>query len=237
MAIDPLGVATLTGFVASEADKVAVGQRLARAPGVSQVINDLSVRDVSQTAPPTTGPPLLASTTPPPPPVPDADPAPQPPRPGGIAVDGAGPNRLMQALARKPALAGLPIRATLRDGVAYLTGRVPTAYEAMLAFRAAQQMPGVRAVDDRLEFAVPDGEHKNPLIQKGQPEDVEPYLEAQIRRQVGEQAHIDRVRLRGDLLEIRGTVPDAGDRPRVEAILRSIPLLRGFQLDASFQAE
>jgi len=235
MAIDPLGVARLTGFVASEADKVAVGQRLSRAPGVTQVINDLNVRESGPSGTLASGPPPLPSATPPPPPAPDS--APQPPREDGIVIDGAGPNRLMQALARKAPLAGLPIRATLRDGVAYLSGRVPTAYEAMLAFRAAQQMPGVRAVDDRLEFTVPDGEHKNPLIQKGQPEDVEPYLEAQVRRQVGEQAHIDRVRLRGDRLEVRGTVPDAGDRPRVEAILRSMPLLRGFQLDASFQAE
>ena len=231
MSIDPNGIARLTGYVASEADKVAVAERLAKAPGVAQVINELTVRESD----PSALAPAPPSATPPPPPVPDT--AVQAPKENGIAVDGAESNRLTQALARKPALAGLAIRATLRDSVAYLTGRVPTAFEAMIAFRTAQQVPGVRAVDDRLEFAVPDGEHKNPLIARGQPEDVEPYLEAQVRRQVGDQAHIDRVRLRGDRLEIRGTVPDAGDRPRVEAVLRSMPLLRGFQLDASFQAE
>jgi hypothetical protein len=124
-----------------------------------------------------------------------------------------------------------------RDGVAYVSGKVPTVYEAMLAFRAVQQTPGVREVDDRLEFTVPDGEAKNPLIQKGRPEDVEPYLAAQIRRQAGDLAHIDLVRVHGATLEVRGTLTRADDRPRLDAILRSMPVLRGFHLASEMNVE
>ena len=71
-----------------------------------------------------------------------------------------------------------------------------------------------------------------PLVQKGRPEDIEPYLTAQMSRHVGDLAHIDSVRARGDHLEIRGTLLDAADKDRVLAILRSIPVLHGFRLDA-----
>ena len=55
-----------------------------------------------------------------------------------------------------------------------LTGQVPSAYEAMIAYRAAQQTPGVREVVDRLEFVVPDEDHPNPLVQKGGPKTSSP---------------------------------------------------------------
>ncbi len=223
--IDPLGVAKLTGVVATEAERLAVQQKVAMSPEVTDVINNLTVAPAASPAVPA----LRNPDTPPPPPVPAGEP--EVIAPGAITVDADDlSQRLMQALSRRPDLAELPIRATLRGGVATLSGKVPSAYEAMVAFRAAQQMTGVRSVDDRLEFTVPDGQHRNPLLKKGRPEDVEPYLEAQIRRQVGDQAHIDRVRVMGDTLEVRGTVPDDQARPRVEAILRSIPLLRGFDL-------
>jgi hypothetical protein len=144
---------------------------------------------------------------------------------------------LVRALERRPALAGLAIRATVREGIAILTGRVPSAFEAMIAFRAAQQTPGIRGVDDRLEFPVPEVGAPNPLVEKGRPEDLEPYLEHQIRRQFGDQIHIDRVRLRGDTLDVRGTVPSVEARPRAEATLRSMPLLRGFRLNSEFTPE
>jgi hypothetical protein len=114
---------------------------------------------------------------------------------------------------------------------------VPTAYEAMLAFRAAEQTPGVREVNDRLTFDLPDVDRPNPLRQKGRPEDLEPYLMAHVRRQVGDLAHVDRVEVRGDTVEVRGTVVRADDAARVEAALRSIPLLRGFRLEPNFQAQ
>ena len=118
--------------------------------------------------------------------------------------------------------------------MATLSGRVPTVYEAMLAFRAVQQTPGVREVVDRLEFVVPDGEGKNPLLQKGRPEDVEPYLTAQIRRQIDDLAHVDTVRLQGDTLTIQGTLRRGDDQARLDAILRSMPVLRGFRVEPKF---
>jgi hypothetical protein len=142
--------------------------------------------------------------------------------------------RIDRAIQDRPELTGKAIKVALRDGVAYLSGKVPTVFEAMLAYRAVQQTPGVNAIVDSLEFLVPDGSTPNPLL-RANTEDVEPYLEAQIRRQVGDVAHLDRVRLQGDQLQIVGTLERADDRPRVEAILRSMPLLRGFKMLPEFR--
>ena len=118
-----------------------------------------------------------------------------------------------------------------------ITGKVPTVYEAMVAFRAVQRTPGVREVEDHLEFVVPDGSGSNPLADKGRPEDVEPYLEAQIRRQVGDLAHLDRVRVQGNALDLRGTLGRDEDRTRFDAILNSMSILRGFRINAEMPAE
>jgi hypothetical protein len=145
--------------------------------------------------------------------------------------------RVSQALARRPALASLPLRVASRDGEVTLSGRVPSAYEAMLAYRAAEQTPGVHQVTDRLEFEPPDTDRPNPLRDKGRPEDLQPYLLAQLRRQLGDLAHVDQVRVNGDTLEVTGTVSQPQDVPRVEASIRSIPILRGFRLAPRFLAE
>jgi hypothetical protein len=75
------------------------------------------------------------------------------------------------------------------------------------------------------------------LLQKGRPEDIEPYMASQIRCHVGDLAHIDRVTVRGDLLEFRGTIENAADQERLLAILRSIPVLHGFRLETKFVTE
>ncbi len=238
MTINPQGVAVLRGTVATLADRIAIGQTIAQQPGVSEVYNLLNVAG-----------PAPSSDNPPPPPQPAFPNAPRLPAapPGAgqgephaavVVADGDElGRRLADAIARRPALANLPIKVAARDGVAYLSGTVPTVYEAMLAFRAAQQTPGVHAVDDRLAFDVPDGERPNPLRQKGRPEDVEPYLAAQVRRQLGDLAHVDQVRLLGDTLEIRGTLLRDEDRPRLAAVLRSMPVLRGFRVEPTFQVQ
>ena len=239
MTIDPLGVAVLRGTVPTVEASAGIAQKAARIPGVTRIVNRLEVR-----ADPEDGQnPIRARDVPPPPPMPGppANPAPaaRPAAPAGPAIVPADTveGRVAQAIERRPALRGTTAKAEVREGVATLTGRVPTAWEAMLAFRAAQQTVGVRSVVDRLEFAVPDGQAENPLITRGRPEDVEPYLEAQLRRQLDDQAQIDRVRVAGDRLELRGTIRREEDRPRVEAVLRSMPLLRGFTLDLTLTAE
>ena len=159
------------------------------------------------------------------------------PAPADRAVaraDGAA-GRADRAIQDRPELNGQPVKVSVRDGVASLSGSVPTVYEAMLAFRAVQQTPGVQAVVETLRFVVPDGTGPNPLLTKAKPSDVEPYLEAQLRRQVGDTAHVDRVRLEGDQLVIQGTLEHAGDRGRIEAILRSMPILRGFKILPEFR--
>lgn len=242
MTIDGNGVATLRGSVPTLADKRAVGERLGRSPGVLRVINLLTTRDGSDADPAAAIQPVDNNVPPPPAPAPGpppqaAAPAPAPAAAPIAARDSPMNRKLADALAKRPALAGAALRAVEDNGVAHLSGKVPTALEAMLAFRAVQQTPGIRDVVDQLQFDVPPVDGRNPLLDKGRPEDVEPYLEAQIKRQAGDSAHIDRVRLNGDRLEVKGTVPRADDKPRIEALLRSIPVLRGFTIVPNFQAE
>ncbi len=234
MTLDQWGVAVLRGTVPSFANRVAVGQQIAQTPSISEVINLLTIGHPAP-APFPPAPPAAPGPKPPPTPFPSAEGLPQQ---AAMAVDDGGlVQRVGQALARRPTLADQPIKVSARDSVVTLSGRVPTIYEAMLAFRAAQQTPGVRVVDDRLEFLVPDDERANPLCQKGRPQDIEPYLAAQLRLQVGDLAHVDQVRLLGETLEIRGTLLREDDRSRLEAILRSMPVLRGFRLEPTFVPE
>jgi hypothetical protein len=145
--------------------------------------------------------------------------------------------RVVSSLERQPVAANLPIKVRSGEGSVTLSGTVPSAFEAMMAYRAVQQTPGVREIVDRLEFVAPDEDHANPLLQKGRPDDVEPYLTSQIRRHVGDLAHIDRVRAHGDVLQLRGSLLDNQDRDRIVAILRSIPVLHGFRLEPVFTGE
>jgi BON domain len=269
LTIGPHGVAVLRGTVDTLDDRIAIGQRLSNAPGISEVRNLLSVREGSSPAPPpppepavphpgaspaagspTVEPPAAVPTppvqtvpTPPSQTVPTPS-APASPRsntntgPSAAGSDDMGlSERVVKALERRPTLAGQPIRVSVRDGMASLSGRVPTVLEAMIAYRAAEQTPGVRDVADRLEFVVPNAETRNPLLDKGRPDDVEPYLQAQIRRQIGDVAHVDRVRAQGDDLVISGILRREEDRSRVEATLRSMAILRGFRLHPEFTVE
>ena len=247
MDIGPRGVATLRGRVPTAADRVGVGEKAATVAGVTQVVNLIDVMGPA----PTVG--VGDRDVPPPPPTPARLPLPRPPaaaRPDAppdrpaperapVAADGDPlARRVAAVIARRPALTNVAqIRTASRDGVVTLTGQAPSAYEAMIAFRAAQQTPGVRDVIDKLEYPLPDTDQPNPLRTKGRAEDAEPYLLSQVRRQVGDLAHVDQLRLRGDSLDVSGTVSQAADLPRVEATLRSIPLLRGFRLETHFVAD
>ena len=249
MEIDGNGIATLRGAVPSLDERLAIGQRVAQAGGVSQVINLLTIKPSMSKVGAGNGNANAGNA--PPPPIAADGPAIEPaavapviistPKAGGAMPrvaskpdatgDSAVTERASRALADRAAVIGSPVQVKVRDGVAQLSGKLGSVFEAMLAYRSVQQTPGVRSVDDRLEFPVPDGTNgSNPLIDKGRPDDVEPYLEAQIRRQVGDIAHIDRVRLQADVLDLRGTLARSEDRDRFDAILRSMPLLRGFQV-------
>ena len=74
--------------------------------------------------------------------------------------------RVTAALVKRPALSGLPIGVQSRPGVVTVSGKVPSAYEAMLVYRTVEQTPGVRDVLDRLEFQLPDENHPNPLKER-----------------------------------------------------------------------
>lgn len=224
----------------SLAERITLGQKVAQTPGVTQVNNLLNVNPNIAVAAAAT-----PSDKPPPPPVPadlTAAPRPAPPAmpnegpPISTEADPVG-QRASRAISSRAALANQSVKVKVRDGVASLSGKVPTVYEAMLAFRAVQRTPGVKEVEDRLEFVVPDGSGPNPLADKGRPEDVEPYLEAQIRRQIGDLAHVNRVRVQGDSLDLKGSLDREEDRPRFDAIIRSMPILRGFRINAEMAVE
>ncbi len=116
------------------------------------------------------------------------------------------------------------------DGGILISGDVAGVVEAMHAFLAAKRTPGVRRVDDRLRFPVPsvrDGE--NPLRSSDEVSDVAEYLSAQIERNFGAGTHISGVRIERDeiFMEVDVATPEA--KRRAEAIVRSMPLLRGFR--------
>jgi len=259
LTVDSSGQVHLSGVVTSELDRRIIEDEARNTPGVTQVVSELRVARQASETPPPPPQPVLRPEQEDKPAQPRAVATPQPPRPDLKAALAQGPDaeprkavmpdlavardgqrltrRVADALARRTPLAGLPIAVQSRGDVVTLTGKVPSAYEAMLVYRTVEQIPGVREIADQLKFQVPDENHPNPLRQKGRPEDLEPYLTSQIRRHVGELAHVDRVRVRGDILEIQGTLPDGEDPNRVQAILRSMPLLRDFRLEPVFHAE
>jgi osmotically-inducible protein OsmY len=249
--VDISGQVFLRGSVVSEQVKREIEETARSVPGVANVISELTVI-----------PRRADADTPPPPPVPMLGPAaakagepaadarvpgpavaeprvlPERPAPAPAALDSQSlTRRVVSALGRRPQAAELPVKVHSANGVVTLSGQVPSAFEAMLVYRAAQQTPGVREIVDHLEFTVPDENHPNPLLQRGRPEDIEPYLSSQINRHVAELAHIDRLQARGRVLELRGTLQRADDQDRLMAILRSIPVLQGFRLETNFKAE
>lgn len=243
LSVDEFGQVHLSGVVASEQDKRLIEQEAMRAPGVTRVSSELKVLD---------------RATPPPPPEPydgrpieklpvdraeEQAPTPAVPPPPTAEVPAPAPatetlsDRAEKAVERRPALKGLGIDVRAKGDVATITGKVPSAYEAMLAFRAVEQTPGVREVVDRLEFPLPDENTPNPLRDKARPDDLEPYLLHQVRRHVGDSAHVDRIRVQGDVVQVRGSLPPAESPARIEALLRSIPLLRDFRIESSFSPD
>jgi hypothetical protein len=254
LTVDMAGQVHLSGVVASEEDRRIIEEEARNTPGVSRVISELRVEPRRSETPPPPPQPVLRDE----PEVKPATPAPAPaeprpsPSPRSSSAPAPRPNRADLAMARDPQpltrriadalskripLTDLPIAVQTRDGIATLSGKVPSAYEAMLAYRTVEQTPGVRDVVDQLQFQVPDENHPNPLRQKGRPEDIEAYLAAQVRRHLGDLAHVDRVRVRGDIVEIRGTILNPADRDRIGAIVRSIPLLRDFRVEPSLTAD
>jgi BON domain len=255
--VDASGQVFLRGVVTSEEAGREIEEAARSVPGVSRVESQFQVlprHAGGENPPPREGDPveprLAPAGDPPPPPEPmmlpeEAKGVPAPPaaraKPaatGPSASDkGNLSRRVVAAIGRRPLAAELPVTVRSSEGTVTLTGRVPSAFEAMIVYRAAQQTPGVREVVDRLEFTVPDEDHPNPLLEKGRPEDLEPFLAAQIRRHVGDLAHIDRIQAQGNAIDIHGTIGEGQDRERLLAILRSIPVLRGFHLETQLTAE
>jgi hypothetical protein len=266
LTVDMSGQVFLRGVVASEEARRVIEEEARNTPGVTRVFSELQVQagPSTETPPPPPRPylpsePQVVPARPAQPPAsvpavkaeePRAVPRPTPsPRRDAEPRKAPAPElamardsqkltrRTTEALAKRPSLAGLPISVQSRGDVVTVSGKVPSAYDAMLTYRTVEQIPGVREIIDLLEFPVPDENHPNPLRQKGRPEDLEPYLTSQVRRHLGDLAHVDRLRVTGDSVEIRGTLLHGEDQNRVQAILRSMPLLRDFRLDPVFHTE
>ncbi|MBV8486770.1 MAG: BON domain-containing protein, partial [Planctomycetaceae bacterium] len=228
LTVDAAGQVFLSGVVASEEDRRTIEAEARNTPGVSRVSSELQVAPRSSETPP---PPPQPHVPPPPQPQPpqpqrkaDAGFPSQPPGEVSLPRPAAGAprsvpaelamardgrkltRRVAESLSRCAPLAALPISVQSRGDTVSLSGKVPSAYEAMLAYRAVEQTPGVRDIADRLQFQLPDEDHPNPLRCKGRPEDIEAYLLSQTRRHLGDLAHVDQLRVRGDLVEIRGTL-------------------------------
>jgi hypothetical protein len=241
--VDELGQVFLRGVVASEEARREIEETVRSVPGVTRVETQFQVqpRRESDDVPPPPEPVLAPSAPEPAPP-----PAPAIPRSPKAGTGSASPTaldsselsrRIVAAIRRRGAAAELAVKVRSSDGVVTLSGPVPSAYEAMLVYRAAQQTPGVKQIVDQLEFPVPDEDHPNPLVQKGRPEDVEPYLASQIGRHLGDFAQLDRIQAHGSRLELRGSLRHPDDRDRLMAILRSMPLLSGFQIEPTFTSD
>jgi osmotically-inducible protein OsmY len=257
LTVDAGGQVFLSGTVASEEDRRVIESEARNTPGVTRVYSELQVaRRGSETPPPPPQPYVAPEPEPKPvPPQPELKAHPEVPgqRPGesssptpgaraprsapaqpALARDGQKLTlRVAEALSRSAPLAGLPIWVQSRGDTVTLSGKVPSAYEAMLAYRKVEQTPGVGKIVDLLQFQLPDENHLNPLCRKGRAEDIEAYLLSQVRRHVGNLADVDQVHVNGDLLEVRVTLARDVDRNRVLAILRSMPLLRNFRLEST----
>lgn len=237
LSVDEFGQVSLSGVAATEHDKRLIEEEARRVPGVTRVMSSIQVASRMTPPPPPQpydGRPVQLEPAVPPPPAPEANPGLSPadvPRTVGLR------GRVEEAIQRRAALKGLAIDVAAVGDVATMTGKVPSAYEAMLAYRAVEQTPGVREVVDQLEFPLPDENHPNPLKTKSRPEDLESYLLHHLRRQAGGSAHIDRVRVLGDVVQVHGTLPIGEDPARIDALLRSIPLLRDFRIESSFTSE
>jgi len=247
------GLGVLRGVVPTEEIKRELADKARRLPNVSAIINLLRV--VPQANPPTPGP---VAPAPAPDAQPNAQPGrpievPPPPaaepegrhavEPEPMPGDDHDANlrdqeetdlaaRVGRVMGRRPELDGARFRTVVERGVVTLDGPVPSAYEAMLAIQAARTTPGVRKVVDRLDFPLPqaDDGRDNPLLNRALTDQLEPYLEFQIGRQCDDLLALERVRVEGRVVRVLGAVRSPEDRVRVLAILRSMPLLRGFEV-------
>lgn len=258
MTVDALGYARLRGKVPSEEARAGLVAKVGTMEGVAGVIDRLEVDpnapDPELTAPPP-GPPEPVvidpdvppgnDDTPPPPPVPfdramrpgpaaPARPTPPPPVPQPPAPEPAANEPVQRALDAVPELRDSAVRALVADGRVTLRGSVPSAYEAMLAYQAARRCAGVTDIVDALDFPPPQPDRPNPLAERGRPEDVGPYLEAQLRKHLEGQVRSVRVTLDGDVATVTISAPENQDRRRIAAILRTIPVLRGFTVEVRY---
>ena len=223
MTIDPPGVAVLGATVPTLADRIAIGQRIAQTPGVSEVVNLLTVATARTHRRPAGRPP-----PPPPEPVtrtsrrpvaepgrePAADDADRPTAAGSpIAVDGdATRSDWSQALADGPRSPACRSRSRSSDGVATLAGR------RAHRLRGDARLPG-RPADARR----PRG-GRSPRIRRARRRGQEPpppAREARGRRALPDGADPPPGRrpgprgpspLQGDTLEIQGTLARDDDQ-------------------------
>jgi hypothetical protein len=178
--------------------------------------------------------PAPARPVPPPPAPGNVDPPPPavPPPPAAalpLSTD------VLRALHARPELAALPIRVTNRGGAVTLTGDVPGPVEALDAFTVARGTAGVESVEERLTYPVPPPERPNPLVRLDRPADLAAFLRHHLAHQLGEAATLRTVEVAGGRVRVVAEAAAGRDPAQLGALLRTMPLLRGFTLDVDWQ--
>jgi hypothetical protein len=176
-----------------------------------------------------------------------ARPVPPPPTPGDVDVPpvaappAAAPAplplsaRVEAALRGRPELAGRAITATNRGGDVTLSGNVPDPPAALAAFAAARRTPGVERVVDGLRYPVPPPERPNPLLAATATDDLAAFLRHHVERQFGDAATVRALDVAGGRVRLAAALAPGRDAAQVGAVLRSMPMLRGFALDLDWQ--
>jgi osmotically-inducible protein OsmY len=259
LTLDRAGYARLRGKVPSDAMREGLVARVRQQPGVVGVIDRLEVDP--NAPPPQLGsalpPPRSADprTTVPPPPAPGLGVAPEPTPP---AANPPGPpvpfvptspraaanppqadltslaSRVRAAIEADPQASTVAdLTVTTQPGGVRLTGRAADARGAIAAVQQAQTALGTgQSVDDRIEVAGPPAGQPNPLAQLST-DLVEPYLATHLGRNLGPSIRLERLEASGSHLQILALAPDEPAARRAGAAIRSMPLLRGLDLEIS----
>lgn len=146
--------------------------------------------------------------------------------------------RVGDALAEVRGAGAIDFAVNEERGLVTLSGSAPDLETAIAARAKAAAVPGVAEVRNRVLTPMPPRDRPNPLpdLAAADREAVAEYVLELARRHVGDAASIDRVEFRGRTLVVEGKVDRAETIPRVEATLRSVPILNGLTILPVFAA-
>lgn len=143
-------------------------------------------------------------------------------------------SRVQAALRSDPGLNAREIQVRNHGGRVTLSGEVASVSEAFEAFELARRVPGVVSVVDQLRYPVPPPDGPNPLLSVNRPEGLSAFLEDHLGRVLGAGARVRGVEVEGNALRVGIALAPTREASQVSAMVRSMPLLRGFALAVDF---